>query len=74
MAARRRLPAGYRPQRLAGAVSPATQRGFADALAALQGEGDTPTADEAIAQREQWRVLDEGRRQPQGCLSLEVRR
>lgn len=49
---------------------PASLRGIGAAIAALRGEGETPSTEDALAQREQWRAADEARRKPQGVLPL----
>lgn len=70
MVARRRLPSGFRPQRLARAVPPATHRGIAEVRAALDGDGPTPSVDQTLAERAQWRVMDEAQRRRQCELPL----
>lgn len=74
MAARRQLPRGFRRQRFAKPATPAAARGMSEARAALAGEGETPSFDQSMAERAQWRLSDEAPRRVQGCLSLEVRR
>jgi hypothetical protein len=54
-------------------TKPATQAAksaLAAGRAALAGEGESLTADSALALREQLRLEDEARRTMQGCLKL----
>lgn len=71
MAARPRLPQGVRFADRPVQANAASVAGLARARAALLTNDPTVVTDlDALAQREQWRREDEGRRFGQGCLPL----
>lgn len=70
MAARKRLPRGFRRE-LPVRATAASFSGLARARAALVTSDPTVISDlEALAEREQWRVDEEAERNAQGCLRL----
>lgn len=69
MAARKRLPEGWRREPVVR-VNAASLAGLAQARALLTSDPTVVSDLDALAQREQWRREDEARRSAQGCLHL----
>lgn len=70
MAARKRLPSGFRRE-LPVRANAASMRGLALARTALVTSDPTVVSDlDALAEREQWRREDDARESSQGCLPL----
>ncbi|EGD10523.1 hypothetical protein [Xanthomonas vesicatoria] len=55
-------------------LSATAQRYVAEALQLLYGDAPGIAGDEALAQRERYRVQDEARENPQAALPLDVQR